>query len=246
MELTRRRFELVSDAFRFFLFILLILESVCWCLFLLMSGVDQCIQKFLDVARQTECFFLQKRLQLSVQKPEQVVKEVNSHTDLHSHLPWIFWSGPLHLPSTLHDSWSPNHLCKHKMNSRRTQTPCCELLSVLYSSFTGSVFGRLCDMPSVFTYYLFITVCSFLICLLSPLTCFLLTSGCLRVTQRAAEERAAGSETLVQTAPLATSARGRERSAPQTLRPPPSWTAGLSGAGVRESAPRPFKTKLTH
>ncbi|KAK7929122.1 hypothetical protein WMY93_005517 [Mugilogobius chulae] len=38
------------------------------------TGVDQCIQKFLDVARQTECFFLQKRLQLSVQKPEQVVK----------------------------------------------------------------------------------------------------------------------------------------------------------------------------
>lgn len=26
-------------------------------------------------ARQTECFFLQKRLQLSVQKPEQVIKE---------------------------------------------------------------------------------------------------------------------------------------------------------------------------
>ncbi|XP_010001428.1 PREDICTED: mediator of RNA polymerase II transcription subunit 28 [Chaetura pelagica] len=42
---------------------------------LLCLGVDQCIQKFLDVARQTECFFLQKRLQLSVQKPEQVIKE---------------------------------------------------------------------------------------------------------------------------------------------------------------------------
>ncbi|KAF7686767.1 mediator of RNA polymerase II transcription subunit 28 [Silurus meridionalis] len=39
------------------------------------TGVDQCIQRFLDVARQTECFFLQKRLQLSVQKPEQVEKE---------------------------------------------------------------------------------------------------------------------------------------------------------------------------
>ncbi|KAG8453656.1 hypothetical protein GDO86_000333 [Hymenochirus boettgeri] len=39
------------------------------------TGVEQCIQKFLDVARQTECFFLQKRLQLSVQKPEQVIKE---------------------------------------------------------------------------------------------------------------------------------------------------------------------------
>lgn len=47
------------------------LESILLCL-----GVDQCIQKFLDVARQTECFFLQKRLQLSVQKPEQVIKEV--------------------------------------------------------------------------------------------------------------------------------------------------------------------------
>ncbi|KAM7326268.1 hypothetical protein ACRRTK_014746 [Alexandromys fortis] len=39
------------------------------------AGVDQCIQKFLDIARQTECFFLQKRLQLSVQKPDQVIKE---------------------------------------------------------------------------------------------------------------------------------------------------------------------------
>lgn len=46
---------------------------------LLFTGVDQCIQKFLDVARQTECFFLQKRLQLSVQKPEQVEKEVSAH-----------------------------------------------------------------------------------------------------------------------------------------------------------------------
>uniref|UniRef100_A0A2K5EZL7 Mediator of RNA polymerase II transcription subunit 28 n=1 Tax=Aotus nancymaae TaxID=37293 RepID=A0A2K5EZL7_AOTNA len=31
------------------------------------TGVDQCIQK--------QCFLLQKRLQLSVQKPEQVIKE---------------------------------------------------------------------------------------------------------------------------------------------------------------------------
>ena len=44
--------------------------------YFLNTGVDQCIQKFLDVARQIECFFLQKRFQLSVQKPEQVVKEV--------------------------------------------------------------------------------------------------------------------------------------------------------------------------
>lgn len=49
--------------------------------YLLVTGVDQCIQKFLDVARQIECFFLQKRFQLSVQKPEQVVKEVNDPAD---------------------------------------------------------------------------------------------------------------------------------------------------------------------
>uniref|UniRef100_A0A5F4W9X6 Mediator of RNA polymerase II transcription subunit 28 n=1 Tax=Callithrix jacchus TaxID=9483 RepID=A0A5F4W9X6_CALJA len=39
------------------------------------TSFDQCIQMFLDIARQTECFFLQKRLQLSVQKPEHVIKE---------------------------------------------------------------------------------------------------------------------------------------------------------------------------
>ncbi|KAG9479686.1 mediator of RNA polymerase II transcription subunit 28 isoform X2 [Eleutherodactylus coqui] len=48
------------------------------------TGVEQCIQKFLDVARQTECFFLQKRLQLSIQKPEQVIKE--DVTELRSEL----------------------------------------------------------------------------------------------------------------------------------------------------------------
>ncbi|CAI9574991.1 unnamed protein product [Staurois parvus] len=48
------------------------------------TGVEQCIQKFLDVARQTECFFLQKRLQLSVQKQEQVIKE--DVTELRSEL----------------------------------------------------------------------------------------------------------------------------------------------------------------
>ncbi|XP_016136258.1 mediator of RNA polymerase II transcription subunit 28-like [Sinocyclocheilus grahami] len=52
------------------------------------TGVDQCIQKFLDVARQTECFFLQKRLQLSVQKPDQVEKEnEHKHTFLIFQLP---------------------------------------------------------------------------------------------------------------------------------------------------------------
>ncbi|XP_011367762.1 mediator of RNA polymerase II transcription subunit 28-like [Pteropus vampyrus] len=39
------------------------------------TDVDKCIQKFLDIARKTEYFFLQKRLQLSIQKPEQVIKE---------------------------------------------------------------------------------------------------------------------------------------------------------------------------
>ena len=44
------------------------------CLF---SGVEQTIQKFLDVAKQTECLFLQKRMQLSIIKPEQFIKEVS-------------------------------------------------------------------------------------------------------------------------------------------------------------------------
>ncbi|GCB70915.1 hypothetical protein scyTo_0010882 [Scyliorhinus torazame] len=39
------------------------------------TGVEQCIQGFLDVARQTEGFILQKRRQLAVQKPKQVIKE---------------------------------------------------------------------------------------------------------------------------------------------------------------------------
>ncbi|XP_064602740.1 mediator of RNA polymerase II transcription subunit 28-like [Liolophura sinensis] len=39
------------------------------------SSVEQNLQKFLDLARQTEAVFLQKRLLVSVKKPEQVVKE---------------------------------------------------------------------------------------------------------------------------------------------------------------------------
>ncbi|XP_054720496.1 mediator of RNA polymerase II transcription subunit 28-like [Uloborus diversus] len=39
------------------------------------TGVEQTIQRFLDVAKQMECFFLQKRLLLSVQKPEHIVLE---------------------------------------------------------------------------------------------------------------------------------------------------------------------------
>ncbi|XP_074643138.1 mediator of RNA polymerase II transcription subunit 28-like [Tubulanus polymorphus] len=41
----------------------------------LKTGAEQSIQKFLDVAKQLEAFFLQKRLILSVMKPEQIVKE---------------------------------------------------------------------------------------------------------------------------------------------------------------------------
>lgn len=39
------------------------------------SSVDQTIGRFLDDARQMECFFLQKRLYLSTQKPEQLIVE---------------------------------------------------------------------------------------------------------------------------------------------------------------------------
>ncbi len=39
--------------------------------------IDQASQKFLDVARQLEAFFLQKRFVLSVLKPELIMKEVS-------------------------------------------------------------------------------------------------------------------------------------------------------------------------
>lgn len=35
------------------------------------------LQKFLELARQTEAFFLKKRLILSKQKPEQFIKDVS-------------------------------------------------------------------------------------------------------------------------------------------------------------------------
>ncbi|CAH1783040.1 unnamed protein product [Owenia fusiformis] len=38
-------------------------------------GVEQCLQKFLENARQTESWFLQRRLILSHNKPELIVKE---------------------------------------------------------------------------------------------------------------------------------------------------------------------------
>ncbi|XP_033731047.1 mediator of RNA polymerase II transcription subunit 28-like [Pecten maximus] len=39
------------------------------------AGVDQSLQKFLDLARQTEAFFLHKRLVLSKTRPEQDIKD---------------------------------------------------------------------------------------------------------------------------------------------------------------------------
>lgn len=39
--------------------------------------IDQATLKFLDLARQMEAFFLQKRFLLSALKPELIVKEVN-------------------------------------------------------------------------------------------------------------------------------------------------------------------------
>lgn len=45
------------------------------CFFL---GVEQTVTKFLEMAKQMDCFFLQKRLLLSAQKPEQIVREVSN------------------------------------------------------------------------------------------------------------------------------------------------------------------------
>ena len=39
------------------------------------TSADQTVQRFLDSAKAMECFFLQKRLYLSVHRPEQLVKE---------------------------------------------------------------------------------------------------------------------------------------------------------------------------
>lgn len=39
--------------------------------------IDQASLKFLDIARQLESFFLQKRFVLSALKPELIMKEVN-------------------------------------------------------------------------------------------------------------------------------------------------------------------------
>jgi len=43
---------------------------------MLIAGVEHTLHHFLDTARRTEAFFLSQRLRLSVQKPEQMLKEV--------------------------------------------------------------------------------------------------------------------------------------------------------------------------
>ena len=44
--------------------------------FIYFSGVENSVQRFLESARQMEAFFLNKRLVLSVAKPENVLSEV--------------------------------------------------------------------------------------------------------------------------------------------------------------------------
>jgi len=43
----------------------------------LRTDAEQNVSKFIEVAKQLETFFLQRRLQLSVIKPDQLVKEVS-------------------------------------------------------------------------------------------------------------------------------------------------------------------------
>ena len=60
-------------------------------------GVELSIQKFLDVAKQLECCFLQKRLLLSIHKPEQIIKEVSVAfwEGLIKEVSVAFWEGKL-------------------------------------------------------------------------------------------------------------------------------------------------------
>lgn len=44
----------------------------------LRTDAEQNVAKFIEVAKQMETFFLQRRLQISVLKPEQLIKEVMS------------------------------------------------------------------------------------------------------------------------------------------------------------------------
>ena len=43
------------------------------------TGVEHSLQRFLELARQTEAHFLSERLTVSTQKPDQVLKEVQRH-----------------------------------------------------------------------------------------------------------------------------------------------------------------------
>lgn len=40
------------------------------------SGIENAMQKFLELSRQTEAFFLRKRMLISFQKPETLVNDV--------------------------------------------------------------------------------------------------------------------------------------------------------------------------
>jgi len=48
----------------------------------LRTDAEQNVSKFIEVAKQLETFFLQRRLQLSVIKPDQLVKEDSSELKL--------------------------------------------------------------------------------------------------------------------------------------------------------------------
>ena len=43
-----------------------------------MTGMEQSIQRFLESTRQLDCFFIQKRMQLSAARPELTGKEVSN------------------------------------------------------------------------------------------------------------------------------------------------------------------------
>jgi len=43
------------------------------------AGMEQCIQRFLDSTRQLDCFFIQKRLQVSSARPDLAGKEVHTY-----------------------------------------------------------------------------------------------------------------------------------------------------------------------
>ena len=63
--------------------------NILSCFYLIVVGIEQTVQKFLDVAKQLECLFLQKRMQLSIIKPEQFIKEVTYFYQIESR--WILY-----------------------------------------------------------------------------------------------------------------------------------------------------------